>query len=293
MSEYLKFCMKIKENPEDFIVQEELDLKLEEGRYSYFLLVKKDWNTMDVVKEIAKRLKVKERDVGFAGNKDKKAVTSQYISIPANPEKVIGLKIKDVKLSFVGKGKERICLGDLKGNKFIITVRDCKKVKKIKNIINYFGEQRFGLNENWKVGKMLVLKQFDEACKRLDLDVDRNDYVGALKKIGLRKLRFYVSSYQSYLWNKLAEKSDKKSIPIAGFLYDGKLYDKILEKEGVKVSDFLIRPFKELSAEGGERDRFIEVKDFQTKEVENGVWKVEFFLQKGAYATEVLRQLNL
>lgn len=286
--------MKIKEKPEDFIVKEELDLKLGEGNYFYYLLEKKDWNTLNIIKEISKRLKIKEKDIGFAGNKDKKAITFQYISIlNGNPERVSRLKIEDAKLSFVGRGKDRICLGDLKGNNFIIIVRDCSKIKNIKNIINYFGEQRFGLNNNWKIGKMLILKKFKEACEELSLEVDRNDYLGALKKLGLRKLRFYVSSYQSYLWNKLAEKSKEKKIPIVGYLYDGKLYDKILEEEEVKVNDFLIRSFKEISTEGGERDRLIKVEKFKAKELEKGIWEVSFFLQKGAYATEVIRQLNL
>ena len=226
--------MRIKEFCEDFVVKEVMDLKLDNGKYNYFLLEKKNWNTIDVVREIAKRLKIKEREIGFAGNKDKKAWTFQHISIPVAKERVLGLKIKDVNLEYVGCGKERICLGRLEGNYFEIIIRDVDSVGEIKEIVNYFGEQRFSSN-NWQIGKMLVLGKFKDACSSFGLKVERNDYLGALKKIGFRELKFYIHSYQSYLWNKLVNglKKEEKKVPLVGYLYDGKLYDEILEKEGL------------------------------------------------------------
>ncbi|MBL7051626.1 MAG: tRNA pseudouridine(13) synthase TruD, partial [Nanoarchaeota archaeon] len=72
--------MKIKQIEEDFVVNEVLELEISEnGKNYYYLMTKKNWNTLDLVKEIKKRLKV--RDVGFAGLKDRKAITSQYISV--------------------------------------------------------------------------------------------------------------------------------------------------------------------------------------------------------------------
>jgi len=288
--------MRIKEKPEDFIVNEEANLKISKGNYSYFLLVKKNWNTIDVIKEISKRLKIKEKNIGFAGNKDKIALTSQHISIyNVNPERVINLKIKDVELSYLGNGKERINLGDLNGNHFIITIKDCNEIKKIKSFVNYFGEQRFGVEKkNWKIGKLLVSKKFKDACSELDLEVSRNDYIGALKEFGIRKLKFYVHSYQSYLWNNLVEemKKEKKKIPFVGYLYDGDLYEEILKKEGITNMDFLIRSLKEISAEGGERDMIVDVKDFKA-EKKGKDYVVSFFLPKGSYATEVIKQIVL
>jgi tRNA(Glu) U13 pseudouridine synthase TruD len=291
---FLKIWMEIKSICEEFVVKESMDLKLGEGRYNYFLLEKKNWNTVDVVREVAKRLKIKEREIGFAGNKDRKAWTFQHISIPVSKERVLGLKIKDVSLAFIGSGKERISLGELEGNYFEIVIRDVDGVGEVDRIINYFGEQRFGGN-NWKIGKMLVLGKFKEACEELSLKVERNDCLGALKKIGFRNLKFYVHSYQSYLWNELVKglKKEKKKIPFVGYLYDGNLYDKILKEEGIVAMDFLIRSFKEISAEGGERDMVIDVKNFKVVKIEEKVFKVSFFLPKGAYATEVIRQLIL
>ena len=72
---------KIKQIPEDFIVKEINDIILNnDGKYSYFLLKKKNYNTLNAIKAIAKKLKINEKDIGFAGNKDKEAVTKQTIS---------------------------------------------------------------------------------------------------------------------------------------------------------------------------------------------------------------------
>jgi len=285
--------MKIKELPEDFIVKEVPDLKIEEGPYYYYLVTKKHWNTLDLVKEISQRLHVK--DVGYAGLKDKQAVTSQYISV----EKKINFTLKNVDFEYVGRGKQRIFLGSLKGNEFILTLRDLdKKISPVKEVINYFGEQRLS-EKNAVVGKMLVKKQFKDACKELELSVEKNDYVGSLKRLGKERLKFYIHSYNSYLWNRLAEKSKKKVIPILGYLTEGKDYEHILKEEGVAKEDFIVRSIPEIGVEGGERNRMVKVEHFKNLSFENdelhkGKKKqvISFFLEKGAYATTVLEALK-
>ncbi|HIH15277.1 MAG: tRNA pseudouridine13 synthase [archaeon GW2011_AR17] len=286
--------MKIKELPEDFIVKEVLELKVEDGSYYYYFVTKKNWNTLDVVKEISQRLHVK--DVGYAGLKDRIAVTSQYISV----QKKINFTLKDVKFEYLGTGKQRIFLGSLKGNAFILTLRDLeKKIAPVKEIINYFGEQRLS-EKNAIIGKMLVKKQFKEACKELELEVVQNDYVGALKKSGKERLKFYLHAYQSELWNTLAEKSKKKIIPIIGYLTEGKEYDTILKEKGISKEDFILRSIPEIGVEGGERNRVVQVENFKTLSFEDdelhpGKKKqvISFYLEKGAYATTVLEALDI
>lgn len=284
--------MKIKELPEDFVVKEVLHLQIEEGPYYYYLVTKKNWNTLDLIREIAQRLHVK--DVGYAGLKDKNAVTSQYISV----EKKISFTLKDVEFTYIGRGKQRIFLGSLQRNEFIITVRDLdKKISPVKEVVNYFGEQRFS-TKNALVGKMLVKKQFKDACKELELDAVQNDYVGALKKLGKERLKFYIHAYQSDLWNRLATKSKKKILPIIGYLTKGKDYDAILKEEGVRKEDFIMRSIPEIGVEGGERNRVVKVENFKTisftdDELYPGKKKhvISFYLEKGAYATTVLEKL--
>jgi len=67
---------RIKVFPEDFIVIEEPLPQIFEGRkHAIFLLKKRNWDTMAAIKEIAKRAGISHREIGFAGTKDRHAVT--------------------------------------------------------------------------------------------------------------------------------------------------------------------------------------------------------------------------
>src|SRR3989344_4836245 len=98
---------KLKQIPEDFVVIEISSVQTEkQGKYFYFWLKKKGLNTLDVVKELARQLRIKEKDIGFAGSKDKHAVTEQMISILGRKkEDVEKVKIENVYLEFRGYGK--------------------------------------------------------------------------------------------------------------------------------------------------------------------------------------------
>src|SRR3989344_2140708 len=158
----------IKEKPEDFVVKEIIKLNFDEtGKYSYYLIKKRNYTTLEAIQRIADKLNVNAKKIGFAGTKDKVAIAEQAISILNGPKK--DLYLKDIKLKFLGKGKEQISLGDLEGNEFEIVIRnlikkeieDIKKTDKIK-IQNYFGEQRFSRN-NSEIGKNIVKKNFKRA----------------------------------------------------------------------------------------------------------------------------------
>ncbi|ASJ01864.1 tRNA pseudouridine(13) synthase TruD [Thermococcus profundus] len=171
---------RIKTQPEDFVVIEDPIPSIFEGRkHAIFLLKKRNWDTMAAVKEIAKRAGIRHRDIGFAGTKDRHAVTYQYISVPAEAkERVKGLQIKDIELRFVSSGRF-IKLGHLIGNRFRIIVRDVGKdsfertreiVKELREkggFPNYFGYQRFGERRvtNHLIGKLLLQGDFENAAR--------------------------------------------------------------------------------------------------------------------------------
>lgn len=222
----------LKQLPEDFVVTEIPSIKPEkQGEYLYFWMKKKGRNTLDVVNELANKLRIREKDIGFAGSKDKHAVTEQMISIDGlKKEAVEKVKIEGVSLEFFGYGRVPISLGDLQGNKFEIVVRNLEneKIGKISFIENYFDEQRFSEN-NVEIGRRLLKKEFGNAVLLIDeirvkkyLEKKPKDYVGSLKILPLRLLRMYVNAYQSYLWNKtvamyLEQKGNVlKKIPYSG-----------------------------------------------------------------------------
>ncbi len=293
----------IKEHPEDFIVREKSTVKIEEnGAYSYFLMKKRDYTTVKAVETIAKASNSRLKDFGFAGSKDRRALTEQTISYKGDKKRIEGLKLDSIELKFLGKGNNPISLGDLEGNEFEIIVSNAeKKPKPLKKFLNLFGEQRFS-RQNVEVGRAIVNKDFEKACSLLDLEIENNDFVGELRKINRKILQIYVHAYQSFIWNLAVvqyakEKNDdvNEKIPIPGFGTDldgrpGEIIEKIMEEEGITGRDFIIRKIPELSAEGDERLMFVEVKNLEIKELKNKKIKLKFFLNKGSYATEFIRQ---
>jgi tRNA pseudouridine13 synthase len=297
----------IKQKPEDFIVNEITNIGLKDkGPYSVFLLKKKDYTTEKAVQTIANKLNIPRKNIGYAGNKDKVAITTQYISIKNTNIKELDLK--DINLGFKGYLDRPISLGDLEGNEFEINVITKKEPKKISKIINYFGEQRFSKN-NIEIGKNIVKKDFKKAVEFID---DKNvkdyinekpaDFIGAIKQVPLKILKLYVHAYQSYLWNKLAEMNNNQKnnfkLSIIGFgteiePLDYEIKEQILDilsKEEISERDFIIRQIPEISSEGAERELFTEVQDLKIKKQEKG-YKLKFKLKKGCYATEVIKQM--
>ena len=276
-----------------------------------------------------------EKKIGYAGIKDKQAVTEQYISVFGY--KNLKVDIDQVSFEYVSSGSKPISIGDLERNYFEIVVRNVEdKPEVIEYCENYFDEQRFSKN-NVAIGRALVKKDFSQACKLIDKDVVKNhllvknnDYIGALQKLSIRFLRFFVNAYQSYLWNETVSKylennySGKKveysqgelffvddmdesildmSFPLVGFGTNvGEEYkdiiDSILEEEKLSTSDFIIKQIPDISAEGEVRKIFVNVNDFEIgefldDELNDGIKKVvvKFSLSKGSYATMIIRKL--
>lgn len=188
---------EIKKEPKDFIVEEitpenevlEINKKYKfdeksEGDQLICILKKENWDTNLAIKEIAKRLHVSRKRVGFAGTKDKRAITTQRISLWRIKENINELRIKDIEIFPLKFSDERIELGDLKGNRFTIKVYTKKKLKRIpKKIPNYFGVQRFGdvRSVTHLVGKEIIEGDFEKAVKIYLTEVFPKEYEDAQK----------------------------------------------------------------------------------------------------------------
>ncbi|MCX6776248.1 MAG: tRNA pseudouridine(13) synthase TruD [Candidatus Micrarchaeota archaeon] len=178
----------MKSCPEDFLVEEitaggeilELDKTFErageEGDFTYFVLQKRNWNTLQALKEVGRKLHCGLKRFGYAGVKDRNAVTTQLASaFKIEPVTLRDIHIKDIKINAAWKAKEKMRIGDLTGNRFTISVREVtpdaeERVRDIhassKGLVpNYFGEQRFGsIRKNTHlVGKAIISGNFKEA----------------------------------------------------------------------------------------------------------------------------------
>ena len=300
--------MVLKEVPEDFYVKEILDLPLSTGPFFYYLLKKRDWTTFDAVQALAQKLHLPLKCFGYAGTKDKRAITEQYLSVyKTSKEKMERIALRDITLKYLGTGKTRISLGTHRGNYFQIVVRDLSTKPQIippSCIKNFFDSQRFGTTgDNYLIGKALVQGNFHEASTRLHMTLIQNDAIRTLRTIDRKMLRFYISAYQSYLWNIVAaDIEDATTLPLVGFLTEfssrtKKKYLELLKIEGITPKDFLIPKIPELANEGDERPLYITVTNFASAiasdERHPGKYKLTFRFQlpKGAYATHVVKTL--
>jgi len=196
---------RIKEYCEDFIVSEvgvnyqtevkylpdkllfEIDWdeiflnKPEEADYLFLTLEKNNLATTVALSQIARFLHTSKKRIGYAGLKDKRALTSQRISLYLpDKERLKKFYFKTIKVYDPTWAKNRIDIGDLLENKFIVTIRKIKdlsisEIESITNtclnqiqekgLINYFGEQRFGGTREvtHRVGKLLMQNKYKEA----------------------------------------------------------------------------------------------------------------------------------
>ena len=308
---------EFKKKPEDFIVNEISNLKIsDKGSYAYFKLTKKDMTTEYAITNVSKTLHIDKKKIGYAGYKDRVGITSQLVSIQSG-KKGYGFKTKDLELEFVGFGNDQIRIGDLHGNSFEVRVYSDQKPVKIKSIPNYFDQQRFS-NNNVEIGKALITKDFKKAAELIiesnnEISFEgfnANDHINKINKISRHLLLLYVHSFQSYLFNKMLSNSIKskkyilinedkmnvgegivEKIPLLGFTSKiSKEYSSLLEKENVKLKDFINRQIPFLTLEGTFRDSFVEIKDLEIiKEKES--YLLKFSLPKGSYATIVIKSI--
>lgn len=313
--------MNLKQIPEDFIVIEIPLIDADtQGSYVLCEMIKKETNTEDAVQEIARQLRIQRKQISYAGTKDRQAITTQNITINAKEEQIEKFKHEKITLNIIGKTKEPLSLGRLKGNKFEITIRNLdgtETINKEKEIINYFDEQRFSKN-NTEVGKLLITKKYKEAINILEqdpkwartikehLEKSKNDYVGALKRMPKKILTLIAHAYQSKIWNETIKRSKKipKEIPIIGFEElntdeeTKKTIQEIMSEEQITRKDFLNKDIPYLTLEGTMRKTKQEIKNLKIGKYEEDELnknkkkiKISFELEKGAYATTTIKQI--
>ncbi|UCC11745.1 MAG: tRNA pseudouridine(13) synthase TruD [candidate division WOR-3 bacterium] len=146
--------MKLKVIPEDFIVEELIDLPLSaKGRYTLLRLDKRLWNTLDVIGFLARQFSVSRNKFFRAGLKDRYSSSTQYLSYDGTITKPV--QEKNFTVIPLGRTQRPVSAAVLIGNRFTITlrklsVRDTAVVQKNADEVlehglpNYFDDQRFG-----------------------------------------------------------------------------------------------------------------------------------------------------
>jgi tRNA pseudouridine13 synthase len=148
----------LRSTPEDFEVDEILGFAAGgDGPHALLQVRKRGANTEWVARELARAAGVKPFEVGFAGLKDRNAVTTQHFTVPRGKraaEEFSGLRGEGYEVLSAAPHQRKLPRGALEGNRFVITVRGlaCDPGALNQRLLdlagggapNYFGEQRFG-----------------------------------------------------------------------------------------------------------------------------------------------------
>lgn len=196
---------RLRRHPEDFIVQEigiDGDISPlkpvskqypdQPGKFIAFFLVKRNIDSIQAIRRISRALGISYKRFSYAGIKDRRAVTSQRITLYRGaPHDLIGREIRNIQLLHPHRVRKPIVPGELLGNHFSIIIRDLEvAAKEVVNritairqeyesqggILNFFGHQRFGVIQptTHLIGKQILLGNLQEAIRIL-LDITHID----------------------------------------------------------------------------------------------------------------------
>jgi tRNA pseudouridine13 synthase len=188
---------RIKTRPEDFMVDEELAYPLcGSGDHLYVRVEKKGWSMERLLLHLRDALDVGQAEIGYAGLKDKHAVTRQWVSVPARCEERLGQVDQGaVRVLETTRHTNKLRTGHLMWNRFNILLRGsgekyCPVVQSVlqrleqQGMVNIFGNQRFGQDyESARVGRDVVAG------------------VMRISAMSRMKRKFSISAIQSYLFN--------------------------------------------------------------------------------------------
>ena len=317
---------KIRSVPEDFIVRENLSFEPSgSGEHAFLQIQKTGENTEYVARQLARFAGVRQRDVSYAGLKDRHAVTTQWFSVwlpgKADPDWSL-FESDSIKVLHAVRHARKLKRGVLSGNSFELNIRDWQGDKdktiaqlqliKANGIANYFGTQRFG-HEGQNVTKALELFQG--------------------KKAGREQRSIYLSAARSYLFNQvLAYRVVQQNWnqPVAGdtFVFDqshsyfkseqpdqdivrrlsanaihpaGPLWGRgemgvsadalAIEQSVLERYPDLVQGLLKSEVDMDRRSLRVCVQDLQWQFISDAILQLRFTLPAGSYATSVLREL--
>ncbi len=316
----------VRSTPEDFQVDEVLGFEADgDGTHAFLKIRKKNANTEWVAKQLARYAGVRQVDVGYAGLKDRRAVTTQWFSVDlagrVEPDWP-ALKEGGIEFIEITRHRRKLKRGALQGNRFKIVVREVDgDLESFKNhlsqvasggVPNYFGEQRFGFSNLEKATAM---------------------FSGQLKKVRRPEKSMYLSAARSWLFNKILAarvQSDSwnRALPGDVMMLSGtqsifpiempdseieqrvcdldihpsgamwgagelasSMEVEVLEKRVVEGEALFCDGLKRVGLKQQRRSLRLMPLDLQFKQLDQQSIELQFELPAGSYATVVLREL--
>jgi tRNA pseudouridine13 synthase len=316
----------IRRSPSDFCVSENLAIEFSgDGEHDYLWIEKTGANTQWVARQVARNAGVRSSDVGFAGMKDRHAVTRQWFSVPRKGEAVDwgAFACDGVEILEVARHQRKLRRGAHKSNSFRIALRTTSNLPEVQvveerlkeisrnGVPNYFGPQRFGHDAS-----NLVLARQLFSGKRLHRD-RRSIAISAARSYLFNEIlsaRVRDGSWNKILPGELANLDGSGSVfrvdepdeeircrceemdihPTATLCgLRGEISPSVvsdLEREATSAHHDLVLGLEQLGAKASHRALRLRIRELSWQLEPDTLW-LDFTLPKGAFATSVLREL--
>lgn len=141
-----------------------------EGDHTFVTFEKRGLTTPEAVERLARAVGVHPRDAGYAGMKDRHAVTVQTASFPGgDAARFASLTLEGITVLSATPHRHKLRTGHLRGNRFVLRLREvadpasalarCEAVAEMlraRGVANYYGAQRFGRDNEGRARRWLV-----------------------------------------------------------------------------------------------------------------------------------------
>lgn len=317
--------------PEDFQVDEvPLYPASGKGEHQYVHVRKRLLTTPELVRRLARASGVQERDIGYAGLKDKHAVTTQWLSLVTKTAISTALELgPGAEILAVTRHDNKLRTGHLLGNRFVITLvgaagdgleRAQAIAARLRDdgLPNYFGEQRFGHGGRNLADALHFLARGGRSRNRFEQKLFPsvvqaelfNRYLTARLALGPRhliagevvRLEGTGSMFRVEDVAKEQPRLDARDLHLTGPMLGPKmrpaaadalaLEQRLCQELG--LDEAALGTLGRL-APGTRRDLFAPLSDLTVERIEGRTepaLRLSFTLPAGGYATEVIRQLT-
>ena len=320
---------KLRSQPEDFIVEEELSfLPTGDGEHIFLQIRKKGKNTEDIARLLARHSGVPRKSISYAGLKDRNAVTSQFFSVhlPGKDDPDWQQLVDpSFELLAVNRHQKKLRRGALRGNRFCLRIREITGISeeveqrlqwiKQHGVPNYFTAQRFGHNAN----NLVYAEQLLLNGKRVKDRFKRSIYYSAARSwlfnlVVAERIRqhtwdkaiagdsmmlcgsrscFSVEQVDEEIINRVNEFDISPTAPLCGS-GEAMVTAEAAAIESAILSEWQgwIKGLEKARMEAARRAMRVGVSDLTWQWDGDDQLVLEFSLPPGSYATAVLRELG-
>jgi tRNA pseudouridine13 synthase len=317
----------LRASPADFFVEEQLGFELSgAGEHAWLWIEKENLNTVDAAQRLARFAGLRERDVSYAGLKDRNAITRQWFSLHLLNRAVDWSAWADplLRILRVERHDRKLRRGAHRGNYFELVLRNVRGdatafaqrlgMIAAHGVPNYFGEQRFGragrnleLARRWiGQGRPRLQRQqlsmnlstlrsflFNEVLARRVLD-DNWCRPLAGEVFALRgSASVFRQAVDDALLERIASGDVHISGPLAGRAVEPQPLEAAaaLEAQCLAPHADLVEALAASGVDAARRSLRVIPADWRYAQCGDGAWQLRFTLPKGCFATGVVREL--